>query len=176
MQRDAIVVDGGAHLGLFTLIAALRLGGSGHVFAFEPDPYNFRALSYNVRAARARNVTLINAALTDARGTAEFHASSGTIAGSLVDKSYVHDDYEVEVDTTTLDACLPDVRSSRVVIKLDVEGMEPRALAGATRTLREAGEVALLFEQNPKALEDAASTWTQRFASYLGPGLNRRSW
>jgi FkbM family methyltransferase len=164
-----------AHLGLFTLIAAARLTGSGHVYSFEPDPYNFRALTYNVRAANARNVTLVNAALSDTTGTAEFYASSGTIAGSLIAKSYVHDKHRVLVETTTLDSWLPDPQSVPVVIKLDVEGTEPLALAGGARVLREAQHVALLFEQNPQALEDAGFDVdaTFRIVADLGFELHR---
>jgi FkbM family methyltransferase len=171
LRPGAIVVDGGAHVGLFTLVAALRLTDSGHVYAFEPDPYNFRALAHNVRVAKARNVTLVNAALSDTTGIAEFHASSGTIAGSLVAKSYVHDRHRVRVNTTTIDSWLPDPQSRSVVIKLDVEGTEPRALAGGARVLRDAEHVALLFEQNPQALEDAGLERDATFSIVASLGL-----
>src|SRR5829696_3055104 len=48
LRPDSVVVDGGSHVGLFTLIASSVVGERGRIYAFEPDPYNFSALAYNV--------------------------------------------------------------------------------------------------------------------------------
>jgi FkbM family methyltransferase len=42
-----VFVDVGANVGYFTVLAASLVGDSGHVFAFEPDPENFRLLVKN---------------------------------------------------------------------------------------------------------------------------------
>ena len=155
IQPRTVVVDGGAHIGLFSLLASARLGSTGRVYAFEPDPYNFRALRHNVARAGATGiVTTVNAALADVIDTATFHSSSGTIAGSLIDKSYVHDGVAHVVSTTTIDASIPVADGTPAVLKLDVEGAEPLALAGARRLLAGASRVVVVFEQNPTALRE----------------------
>src|SRR6266540_1502535 len=47
LKADMNIVDIGANLGYFTVIAAGRVGASGKVFAFEPDPHNFVLLEKN---------------------------------------------------------------------------------------------------------------------------------
>jgi FkbM family methyltransferase len=60
------VVDAGAYLGYFTLLAANRVGRRGRVHAFEPHPESFRALQENVRANRFEDrVTAVPVALDD---------------------------------------------------------------------------------------------------------------
>lgn len=59
--RD-IVADIGAGIGYFTLLLARRVGPTGHVYAFEPDPQRFRLLRRNVRMNGYRNVTCVEGA------------------------------------------------------------------------------------------------------------------
>jgi len=49
IRPEMVVIDGGAHIGLYSLIAARKLRDSGKVLAFEPDSYNFFALCFNSR-------------------------------------------------------------------------------------------------------------------------------
>jgi len=159
LQPGAVVVDGGAHIGLYTVISAHRIGASGHVYAFEADPYNAPALRLNVRRNQLDNVTVIARALADREGEHAYHVSSGTIASSLVVKRAVHDAHEITVRTTTIDATLdPARRTSPIVVKLDVEGAEERVLRGAEQTLRACSAGHVLAEHNPSALSDGGSS------------------
>jgi hypothetical protein len=47
-HRGATVIDGGAYLGFYALLAARRIGSDGRVFAFEPNPETFEMLRGNV--------------------------------------------------------------------------------------------------------------------------------
>ncbi len=152
------VVDGGAHIGFYSVMASPRTGPGGSVLAFEADPYNFRALSANVRLNRLANVALIDKALADHVGRLSFFTSSGTIAGSLVDKRYIGETTAVSVEATTIDDELSYEGHENLIMKLDVEGAEERALRGAERTLRACRTGAVLVEHNPQALRDAGSS------------------
>jgi hypothetical protein len=48
LRPGMTVVDGGAHVGFHTLLAARLVGPTGRVFSFEPDLYNFPCLVFNV--------------------------------------------------------------------------------------------------------------------------------
>ena len=63
-----IVLDAGANIGAFTLLAAARVGSAGLVVAVEPEPGNFEALRRNVEANGLRNVALVRRALLDEAG------------------------------------------------------------------------------------------------------------
>jgi FkbM family methyltransferase len=172
IRPGTTVVDGGAHIGLFTLLAARR-AAPGKVYAFEADPYNFDALRLNAARNGLDNVRLVNEALADAPGKLEFMVSSGTVASSLVQKSYVHDAHPVTVAATTIDAELPRERAHDLVVKLDVEGAEERVLQGAAQTLRACRTGTVIAEQNPKALADAGSSGERLVALLRSFGFTR---
>ena len=48
LQPGDVFVDVGANIGYFSVLAAVVVGEGGAVFAFEPDPDNFRLLRDNV--------------------------------------------------------------------------------------------------------------------------------
>jgi FkbM family methyltransferase len=156
IRPGVTVVDGGAHIGLFTILAAPRAAPTGKVYAFEADPYNFDALRINVSRNGLTNVRLANEALADVPGEVSFFVSSGTVASSLVSKSYVHDTHPVTVTATTIDAEVP--RAREIVVKLDVEGAEERVLVGAAETLHACTRGRVIAEQNLTALRDAGSS------------------
>jgi FkbM family methyltransferase len=171
LRPGAAVIDGGAHIGLYTLLAGHRVGSAGHVIAFEPDPYNLRALEFNVRSAALANVRVIAAALSDELGTSPFHVSSGTIGSSIAKKTYI-DDYRstLEVRTSTIDHHLGDLPLPALLVKLDVEGAEPLAIRGAQRALQRCSDGRVILEHNPSALRDdgAAMAGALRLLRSLG--------
>jgi FkbM family methyltransferase len=152
------VVDGGAHVGLYSLLASTKAGRLGRCFAFEADPYNFRALAATVHRNRLTNVQPLDRALGDVPGSATFFASPGTIGGSLVQKSYIGETRALRVPVTTIDLQLASYPVDRLVMKLDVEGAEERVLLGARETLGRCGTGRLLVEHNPEALRDGGSS------------------
>jgi FkbM family methyltransferase len=139
-------------------MGSLRAGETGLVYAFEPDPYNYEALRLNIRRNHLTNVISANAALSNELGSMVFYASSGTIGGSLVRKSYVHDTHELRAATTTLDAEVAREQTDNLVVKLDVEGAEELVLRGGENTLRACKTGRVLAEHNPTALRDAGSS------------------
>jgi FkbM family methyltransferase len=153
------VVDVGAHVGLYTLLAARRLGGDGRVLAVEPDPYNYAALQLNVRRAGADGVALLPRAVADSRGEATFQQNLGTIGSSLVERRDVGPVRAITVATTTLDHELAALAPApvRLVVKLDVEGAEAAALRGLRETAELVDDLIVFCEVNPAALRDAGS-------------------
>ena len=61
-ERD-IVVDVGAHIGLYTIIASKRVGPNGKVIAIEADPSNFEMLNRNIQLNNLTNVLALNYAV-----------------------------------------------------------------------------------------------------------------
>src|SRR5262249_34303938 len=147
------VVDAGAHVGLYALLAA-RASPEARVLAFEPDPYNRGALAYNVRRLGARNVEVIDKALADRAGRASFFRSRSTIGSSLTRRAA--GDVEIEVELTTLDAELGNTAARSLVVRLNIEGAEPLALEGMRKTLAASERVALFAEIHPQLQPDPA--------------------
>lgn len=162
LRPGMTVIDGGAHIGFFSLLAAQRVGPQGRVWSFEPDPYNFRCLLFNVEINRCWNVEPVQKLLSDTVGSVSFFQSSGTISSSLGDRSEQHDALngasvkKVVAQSTTLDAELDGARAD--LIKLDIEGAEPLALRGMVQLLQRQHRTVLFAEINPSALKSVNAT------------------
>lgn len=152
LRPGMIVVDGGAHIGLYSLLAAPRIGLDGRIFAFEPDPYNFQALVFNVTKNHCSNVILVRKALFNAIGIAPFHRSLGTIGSSLIERKDVGKTARMSVPVTTLDRELQGLAIDSILIKLDVEGAELWALKGMRNVFQTTDSVIMFVEVNPSAL------------------------
>jgi len=75
LQRGDVYVDVGANIGYYTLVAAQRVGVTGKVIAYEPDPDNFALLKANVERNNLSNVTLFPFALHDTGGEGQLFLS-----------------------------------------------------------------------------------------------------
>jgi FkbM family methyltransferase len=146
------VADVGANQGIFTLLLSGLVGQSGSVLAFEPEPLLFRALSENCRRNGIRNIELFNSALSDRRGRATLHVSAVHSGDNRFDVA-PGPGTAIEVDTLPLD----DVLNGRRVdlVKIDVQGHEPKVFAGMDRTLRQNPAPVLVFEFWPDGLRQA---------------------
>jgi len=120
IKRSDVVLDAGAHVGFFTLPAALR---ARMVIAVEPAPDTFRILAKNVELNGLNNVILVNKALSDYEGRG--YMSGKGLSATLSQTG------SVKVEVTTIDALLNSLGLDHVdVVKMDIEGSEARALKG----------------------------------------------
>jgi FkbM family methyltransferase len=152
LHPGARVVDAGAHIGQYTLVASRAVGPGGEVHAFEPDPATARLLRANVALNRCGNVRVNELALSDQDGTATLHLAAATnIGGNSLGVTDCSTDGCIEVRTRTLDAYLgsgPGID----LIKADVEGAEWLLLRGAQRVLaRAAPHLILEFSVHTRA-------------------------
>jgi FkbM family methyltransferase len=156
LGQGMCVLDVGANIGWISRICAHRVGKSGRVVAFEPDPYTRGFLEFNV--SRFPNVTVSPIALSDGNGPARLHLhpQSGT-SNSLVEFDPAA--ATVEVECRTVDRFLaehPELRPD--FIKIDVEGAEPKVLAGMRETVRRLPGLALVIEFCPENLANGGCT------------------
>ena len=82
LQGD-VVYDLGAHVGLYSLLAASRGGFAGHVYAFEPVPRNLAYLYRHLSLNGVTNCSVIDAAVTSTSGMATFDQSVHPAMGHL---------------------------------------------------------------------------------------------
>jgi FkbM family methyltransferase len=127
------VVDVGANLGLYTLLASKLVGPSGRVVAIEPSSENCRLILLSVDANQAQNVELLPLALDRGRGwsnlSGHFGSNGGLVSGDL---SSLTSGWSEIVPTFALDDL---VEGPVDFLKIDVEGAEGRVVAGARRLL-----------------------------------------
>lgn len=164
------VIDIGANLGYYTLLAARAVGPSGSCHSFEPN----RALATWIAESAALNgvnsTVVVNvSAVADHTGTASFYIPVNRLRdprASLVAGSYDAPVRELTVPVTTLDDYVARTTMTSIrLVKIDVEGAEDRVLAGSKRTLRSLMPDAVILEHAPVLLRDPARQWARNCAA-----------
>jgi FkbM family methyltransferase len=140
VDDSTVVYDIGAHIGIYSLLAAVR---GAEVHAFEPDN---NAVSRIRDQAATNDVTdsiLVNeSVVSDTDCEVSFYKDGSGRRHSLLDSRT--SDREVTVDSTTLDTYasahqIPDI------IKIDIEGAGDMLLAGA-ESVHSSSQITWLFE------------------------------
>ena len=130
------MLDIGAHIGMYTVAAALALGDRGRVLAFEPNPEARRQLEANLALNGCTNVIVSSQAVSDRAGEAVLHVpSTSDPSYSSLGEGRFAEGEPVAVETTTLDDAAMSRGLTPAFVKIDVEGGELAVLDGATQTL-----------------------------------------
>ncbi|GBC84988.1 hypothetical protein HRbin11_01428 [bacterium HR11] len=151
VPEGVTVVDVGAYIGVYALLAAKIVGSEGKVYAFEPDPRNFAVLRRNVMLNHLQDIVVcFEAAASDRNGLAKFFINEGDASASSLVRPYPHA-REVQVPCVRLDEALADIGAVHLM-KVDVEGAEIKVLQGAEGLIRRSPDLWLICEVNPSAL------------------------
>jgi FkbM family methyltransferase len=166
-----VVVDVGANVGYYTVLAARAVGPTGHVYAFEPEPANFARLRATIRAFRYQHVTLVAQAVSDSDEPARLYLAPDSMPGDhrIVDPGDGR--RFISVGALRLDDYFASATPSPRVdaIKMDIQGAEMRALDGMDATLSRNHDVKLFTEFWPIGLHRAGvdpRAYLDRLASY----------
>lgn len=156
LHAGDVFVDIGANAGLFSMLAAKIVGPRGRVIAFEPHPVAraelVRLLEVNDVPAQ---VDVVPCALSDApAANVPLHLTDRTGLSTLDPDvapgrhTFTYTD-TVLVEVTTLDAWMAthaDLLPRLALMKIDVEGLEDRVVAGMTATLARAPHLRIVCE------------------------------
>jgi FkbM family methyltransferase len=156
-QMGDMVVDAGAHIGIYTLKAAKAVGDGGRVIAVEPEDKNYELLTKNVRINKYQNVIPAKLALSDFNGKAKLFLKARSCSHSLVGKTWVTPIVGVtEVAVSTLDKFLEKLSVEKVdVLKVNVEGAELNLLKGSEEHLAEGRIFKMVLTTHPPYKQEA---------------------
>ena len=129
-----IVVDVGAHYGIYTILSATIVSSKGLVLAFEPYPHSYRTLLLNATLNRLSNVKAFNVALGDFDGTAKLYIASSPAYHSTM---FEVGEKALNVYIRRLDNVIEELALDRIdLIKIDAEGAELKILKGAQNVIK----------------------------------------
>jgi len=153
LKMDDVVLDIGANIGLYSLIASKSIEEMGRVYSFEPDVVSFENLKQNSIRNFCKNIIPINMAVSSTNGIARLAPSSNKSSRSgyhlIKQEKNLH---SVKIETVCVDDFLKNKEKKIDVIKLDCEGSEFDALKGMKNILDYNNDVKIFLEFNPSAL------------------------
>jgi FkbM family methyltransferase len=174
LKPGFVVIDVGANIGYYTLLAASAVGPSGKVHAVECAPDNLKALKYNVEKNKLSNVHIHPFAAASTRTTQQLNVSPIGLMGfspsAQVPTVYPGKGTAVDVSAVPLD----DVISSPVhLVKIDVDGFELDVLKGMKRILSENQHLSLIVEWAPMLIAGDGGDPLELLTWLEGAGLRQ---
>ncbi len=175
LPTGGVFVDVGANIGYFSVLAGLRAGPGGAVFAVEPDPANHALLLANLALNGLAGLALAErAALSDAESQGRLYLSADNLGDHQV---YPGDGERPSVPVRMLQGSewLGALTRHLDLLKVDTQGSEYTVIAGLMPLLRGLDRPAnLLIELTPYSLRLAGASGRQLIE--LLAGLAQAFW
>lgn len=158
IKEGDTVVDLGANIGYFTLLAARCAGKNGKVYSFEPEPKNFHYLSKNISINGYTQAAAFQKAASNKNGKTKLFICSYDTGHHTINQNKGIEAYSrgrkvgensVEVETVAMDEFFKGREHEIDVIKMDVEGAEFLAFLGLDNILRQNKKVKMFVEFFP---------------------------
>ena len=179
-KEGDIVVDVGAHVGKYTILASKMVGPQGKVIAIEAHPANYDILKKNIVLNKLSNVITLNYAVDSKEGMVKLYEPGQeqgfTIYNTIMsDRPMLNNQKYVEVKANTLDSLLVENGINQADwIKVDVEGAEYEVLKGATAVLSSSKDISILLEIH--IVGDMKKTFYEQIMQLLKPNNFRISY
>jgi FkbM family methyltransferase len=194
--RNGDILDIGANIGYTAALFAEAADQDARVYAFEPEPFNFRLLQATVRERKLQSrVIPVHTAVGETNGDIELwindrhHADHRIATDSLRAKSESAQAGFIRVPIVSVDQFLSQAAMTRPIrlIKIDVQGYELAVCRGMAQTIAQQPNASVAIEYMPEAMQDlgydarALLDWFQerKFDMYsldrsgkLSPGLS----
>lgn len=186
LETGDVVLDVGANVGLFTLLASQRVGDHGLVFSSEPSRSCTSELLANLELNDATNVVVLSAAFAEDAGLAELVGRSDHSGVSHLesDRAESVGDEQNRTKETVLtirgDTIASALKGKRLaLVKIDVEGAELNVVRGMKSVLRQADRV--VVEVTPTFLERFGNTAEELFQElgdlgFTAPVVDDKRW
>ncbi len=160
------VLDIGANIGYFSLLAASLVGPSGVVYSWEPSPANVKMIYASQMVNQFSNIEIIQAAASDRLGLLRYFRSLSN--GSVGDPARTGPENILSAETVMglrIDDVIPQ-NAAIGFVKVDIEGHEFKAMSGATKTLERCRPV-IASEFSPLALEWASGVSGRQYLEFF---------
>ena len=148
-------LDVGANIGYYTALAARIVGPNGNVIALEPDPESYQYLEQTIKANAVGNVQAFQIAASDSPATLPLFISKDNRGDNRL-YAPAEKRPQIEVEARPIDELLTENNISTVdLIKIDVQGYEPKVIAGLSKTIARSPNLIILTEFWPKGITEA---------------------
>lgn len=156
-------IDCGANYGFMSILVSSSAYGKKPSFAIEADPNTFKHLQHNASLNNNRFDIHHRAVFSKSGELVNLHGHKHEARSILNDDGI---STSGNVETMALNDVMPWLKkqqTEKVILKLDVEGVEIEALKGASKLLEE--DIAILFEDHGS---DKSNETSQYFMEEMG--------
>jgi len=169
------VVDVGAHVGFYALLAARLVGTNGCVYAFEPNPEVYNILVRNIQINGYREIVrAVPKGVSNKKRTVSLYVPREKSGEASFYSGESADNTCIKVETLTLDEFFAGKGWPKIdLVKIDVEGAEVEVLEGMRELARRSKDLKLIVEFNPENQIRACGSHTKLFETLVALGFKR---
>jgi FkbM family methyltransferase len=135
-------IDGGANMGLYTLLARSLVGESGHIYAFEPNSKVAEVLRESIHINKFENISVYENGVGDANGVVFFSLSDEDCTSHVLAENPSGNEGKISI--VRLDEKLEVIPYA--MAKFDIEGYEPFAFRGMSKWTSKGNPAVVLLE------------------------------
>ena len=149
------VLDIGANIGYYTAIFSQLAGENGNVIAIEPDIESFKYLTKSINTFHYKNVLSFCLAASDSKKQLPLFLSKENRGDNRL-YSTNQKRSSIIVNCLTVDELLKETKIENLnLIKIDVQGYEPKVLKGMKNVVKSSKGLTILTEFWPKGILEA---------------------
>jgi FkbM family methyltransferase len=172
--RPELIIDGGGNVGMFTL-SAIALNPDARIIVCEPVPRNITQMRehFAINGVRAE---ILQVCIGGSRRKLRFYEREAGQGSTDPAKSFTN---TFEVEVVTLDDVISgyDGKAERILVKLDIEGMEIEALQEFVRPTKHKITIVGELHDHKDNKDEVVrifteARWTCRFYDETDPGSN----
>ena len=130
IPKSSVVVDLGAGIGEFTVMASRIVGNQGKVIAIEPSPKDYQTLVYNVSQNHCDNVIAINVGVFDREEKLQLE---------FKDQKFIADSKPLKEIINDLKISIDEIK----FMKMDIEGAEKFVIPSSLDIIRNLDTLAM---------------------------------
>ena len=152
------VLDIGANIGYYTALLSQEAGDNGLILALEPDLESYKYLSQSIRSLENKNVLSFPLAASNLSQRLPLYLSKENRGDNRLYKNNQKRD-SIIVDCLTIDELSTKTKiESFDLIKIDVQGYEPKVFKGMGNTIKSSRNLTILTEFWPKGIMEAGES------------------
>lgn len=163
---DSTIIDVGANIGFLSIKFSKWISKKGLVIAIEPEPLNVQILKQTLGEKKISNVEVINGAAAEKEGALYLKLNPLNPADHRLS------DQGIPIKAFTIDSLLDGKGCLPIsLIKIDVQGAEPRVLQGAKNTISQYKPI-IFIEIDDESLNSAGFSANGLIDLLLSYGYN----
>lgn len=173
-----MLIDVGANVGYYSLLASRLVGPSGHVVAIEALPQTAEILRQNLRRNDARNVRTVNAAAWDKQESLKIFvrqegpSGATTLMSNWADQWHLRRQVDIEAEPLATLLSAKEIETARI-IKIDVEGAEWHVVSEMTSWLeRTSPDIEIAIEISRSMMSAQGKCWQDILALFAAFGFH----
>lgn len=166
---EMTVIDIGANIGYFTLLAADLVGPTGKVVCYEPNPTTFDQLQRNIALNPYTNIVSVQSALSDVAGKGRISVRRDSALNTF---ALTATEPGIDVQMETLDDSLRNLSIRKCdLVKMDIEGAEFLAVQGMEDTIARNPNIEFVIEVHPLQIEKLGGTVNEFLQFFVDRGF-----